>query len=91
MLKVGTIGVGTPPQYFHIIFDTGSANLWIPSVDCMKRSGGKHPDRTCLAKKRKFDSCISRTFRPLGAPFHIKYGSGSLYGYLSNDTVVVNA
>jgi saccharopepsin len=74
------IQLGTPGQSFKVILDTGSSNLWIPSKDCSSLACYLHT---------KYDHDESSTYKANGSDFAIRYGSGSLEGYVSQDTLQI--
>ncbi|KAM8976695.1 cathepsin E [Pelodytes ibericus] len=76
----GEISIGSPPQTFTVIFDTGSSNLWVPSIYCTSPA--------CAAHSR-FQPSNSTTYVGTGAPFAIQYGTGNLTGVIGVDQVTV--
>ena len=79
---VGSVQIGTPAQPFTVIFDTGSSNLWVPSVRCTdcKASPG-------CCNHTRYDSSNSSTYTKVGTPYVLPYGSGTVEGVISQDNV----
>ncbi|XP_056416645.1 gastricsin-like isoform X1 [Hyla sarda] len=76
----GEISIGTPPQNFLVLFDTGSSNLWVPSASCQSAACGNH---------NVFNPSQSSTYTSNGQQFTMSYGSGSVSGIFGYDTVTV--
>ena len=79
----GTVSIGSPPQSFQVIFDTGSSNLWVPKVGC------SHCGIPFIGQKSKYDHAKSSSYTEDGADFEIMYGSGSVSGFFSSDDVTL--
>ncbi|OVA03401.1 Peptidase A1 [Macleaya cordata] len=77
----GEIGVGTPPQKFTVIFDTGSSNLWVPSSKC-------YLSVSCFFHS-KYKSSESSTYKKNGKSAAIQYGTGAISGFFSEDNVKI--
>ncbi|NXW39043.1 PEPE protein, partial [Phaetusa simplex] len=76
----GTISIGTPPQDFTVVFDTGSSNLWVPSVSC--------PSLACREHLTLLHS-HSSTYKSTGQNLSIQYGTSAMEGIVGSDTVTV--
>jgi len=76
----GPITIGTPPQNFKILFDTGSSNLWVPCKGC------SFTDIACDLHTQ-FNCKVSTTCNETGLGFSIQYGSGSMEGHVDYDRV----
>ena len=83
---VGVVGIGTPPQYLTVVFDTGSSDLWIPSSRCGEC--GQHT---------KFDASRSSSYQTVTdrkneeVKFEVDYGSGKVTGYEAMETATLGS
>uniref|UniRef100_A0A8C4RT97 pepsin A n=1 Tax=Erpetoichthys calabaricus TaxID=27687 RepID=A0A8C4RT97_ERPCA len=78
----GIISIGTPPQFFKVVFDTGSSNLWVPSIYCKSFACSNH---------NTFNPNASSTYRATSQTISVQYGTGAMSGILGYDTVTVGS
>lgn len=87
-MYIGNVSIGTPPQTFMVVMDTGSSNLWVPDSTCSDYKAFP----SCRVQK-KYDNRSSSSFQSkcdlLSCGLFLPYGSGTVLGTLSIDTVSV--
>ncbi|KAL1442141.1 hypothetical protein MTO96_030935 [Rhipicephalus appendiculatus] len=79
MQYFGVLTIGTPPQFFKLLMDTGSSNLWVPSIKC-------HESMLCR-HSAKYDSSKSSTYTRKVQTIRIRYTGGIVQGVTSMDNV----
>ncbi|CCW66038.1 unnamed protein product [Phytomonas sp. Hart1] len=72
----GTISVGSPAKEFKVLFDTGSSEMWLPTVKT----------NMCRSKK-SYSSQKSTSSTPDGREFSENYNSGFLKGVFVKDKI----
>lgn len=72
----GEISLGSPPQPFRVIFDTGSADTWVFSAQCGSTACHGHS---------QFNQNRSKTYQQTPNAFKIRYGTGRVSGTVGID------
>ena len=73
--------IGSPPQPFTLLLDTGSSSTWVPIKGC---------GRYCGYPKHSYSARASKSFRTEETLFSIRYGEGFAGGVYAQDTVTIN-
>jgi hypothetical protein len=103
VMYVSYVTIGTPPQKFSVIMDTGSSNLWVPGVECLgsghsaaflnqlsPTAGQMFANNNACKGKDLFDGSKSSTYEKNGESFQITYGTGRCNGYIATDKVCLD-
>ncbi|KAJ7844437.1 aspartic peptidase A1 [Mycena olivaceomarginata] len=80
---LATVQMGTPPQNFLILMDSGSADLWVASEACTSTAGGDCGNHQTLGSKSSSSFVASNT------PFQVTYGTGAVAGAIVTDDISI--
>ncbi|KAI8849599.1 aspartic peptidase domain-containing protein [Chytridium lagenaria] len=75
------VEIGSPPQRFNVVIDTGSSTLWVGASEC----GGNCNSANYFDNRASSTYAVAPRFR--GAIGTISYGSGTITGRLVTDQV----
>jgi hypothetical protein len=68
---IGEVSIGQPAQNFRVVLDSGSSNLWVPSVQCNLKF-----DAGCTGKNKYNESASSTAVASPCEALFIPYGTG---------------
>ncbi|KER28194.1 hypothetical protein T265_13639 [Opisthorchis viverrini] len=77
-MHVATVQVGTPPQKFYVVLDTGSPQRWLLSASSN--------DPNIKSRKRKYKS---KTRKPTETTVSVTYMSMKIFGQLVEDKLTI--
>jgi cathepsin D len=71
------VSIGTPPQNFNLILDTGASDFWVVTTSCT----------SCGSDIPEFNPSNSSTYKATSSNLELYYGSGSAQGVIVQDSV----
>ncbi|KIK09781.1 hypothetical protein K443DRAFT_671105 [Laccaria amethystina LaAM-08-1] len=74
---LGSVSIGTPPQSFNVVLDTGSSDLWVADTSCT----------SCDSTTPLFAPSKSSSITSANGQTTIRYGSGTVAGIIAQDVV----
>jgi len=86
MAYYGEITVGTPPQRFMVVYDTGSGNLIVPGAECKSYACQKHK---MFKEEESSTSQSAKCGKRGGSSLTITFGTGEITGMCMQDNVCV--
>jgi len=80
---LATVQIGSPPQDYLILMDSGSADFWVGSENCQSEDGGDCGNHVFLGAQS------SSTFQDTQQPFEVTYGTGNVQGTIVTDDLSI--